>query len=120
MKTNELSGPALDWAVAKAEGHYAAVAPGTGLVIIRRGNVTDYFDPAINWSWAGPIIEREKLMIWPITGYVDENFSWSSRVARLPASTGATCHGHTPLEAAMRCYVTIKLGGLVAIPKGLQ
>ena len=52
MKTSELSGAALDWAVSKAEGmagHYLA-------------NPYSY---STNWIFGGPIIEREKIeLLW--------------------------------------------------------
>lgn len=110
MKTADLEGAALDWAVAKCEGHETAIAKGTGLVIIRRNNVTDYFDPSVNWGWGGPIIEREKLFLIPHRGH------WSSR----PYAGGDFTYGSTPLIAAMRCYVASKLGDEVEIPEELK
>ena len=110
--TNELTDPALDWTVAKAEGHYVAVAEGTGLILIRRGFVADYFDPSTNWGWGGPIIERERIHLTAMaphrsTGWIADN-------------PGAMVIGPTPLIAAMRCFVASKLGEDVEVPEELK
>jgi hypothetical protein len=95
MKTSELTGAALDWAVAKCEG-----------------NLPDgySFDPRIhnysrNWAQGGPIIEREEIAVGK---------SWESWKAFTDTSTG---EGPTPLIAAMRCYVVSKLGESIDLPK---
>jgi hypothetical protein len=56
VKTNELSGQALDWAVAKCEGYQT---------LMRRGKLETLFTengwtPSTDWAQGGPIIEREK------------------------------------------------------------
>jgi hypothetical protein len=91
MKTSELTGPALDWAVAKAIGEYKPVA------------VPHY---STDWSQGGPIIEREKITIeW--TGENWMGYIWHD----------AEYFGPTPLIAAMRCYVASKLGDEIELPK---
>lgn len=122
LKTSELIGLALDWAVAQAEGFEVALATGTRLVVIRRSGITDYFDPSTNWGWCGPIIYREKIgfsfykanaidkepfcIAAYSTDYSDEDTIWVS--------------GSTPLIAAMRCYCCRKLGAEVEIPEELR
>jgi hypothetical protein len=113
MKTNELTGAALDWAVAKCEGR--------GFVF----GETDYTDGhtyqrgtaqatgphySTDWSQGGPIIDRERITIrfWEGESDVDA-YKWDT-----PSSTGPT-----PLIAAMRCYVASKLGDDVEIPEEL-
>lgn len=99
MKTNELTGPALDWAVAKAIGEYKPAA------------VPAY---STDWAQAGPIIERERITIdgsaivgqWMAVVYVPNEEPWEMRAA-------------TPLVAAMRCYVASKLGDEVDVPEEL-
>lgn len=99
IKTSELTGVALDWAVAKALGEYKPVP------------VPNY---STNWTHGGPIIEREKIGIdyyhIPPTPPV-----WISGIA----GTISTKEGKTPLIAAMRCYVASKLGNEVDIPEEL-
>jgi hypothetical protein len=94
MKTSELTGVALDWAVAICE------TPNIAERLAKKRNpqsVAD-FQPSINWAQGGPIIEREGIA----TGK-----SWEGWKAFTDTSTG---EGPTPLIAAMRCYVATKLG----------
>jgi hypothetical protein len=99
MKTSELTGHALDWAVAKCEGYRLDLVP--------EGS----YAPSTDWSQGGPIIEREKitLRIWDdedyVHAYIDTGKDWYE--------------GDTPLIAAMRCYVASKLGDEVEIPTEL-
>ena len=120
MKTSELTGPALDWAVAKAEGHEVAVATGTGLIIIRRGNVVDYFDPSTNWGWGGPIIERESISVQRFDGNAKGTRAWNAYVNEPPLKHDEEICGPTALIATMRCFVASKLGDEVDVPKELQ
>jgi hypothetical protein len=99
MKTNELVGAALDWAVAKCEkpewlGNQAEV------YVLKAG-----FHPSTDWAQGGKIIERERIEIVP-------NDMWDAykEGQHLP-NTGAT-----PLIAAMRCYVASKLGEVIDVP----
>ena len=97
VKTSELQGAALDWAVAECEQF-----------------VEDEFEPSENWADGGPIIEREQLNlsclgnnkweVWPNYGMNDTTY----------------CKGPTPLIAAMRCYVASKLGDEVDMPDELM
>ena len=103
MKTSELQGAALDWAVAKCEG-------------ITLG-VVYYFQPSTNWAQGGPILEREGINL-------EHNPSRCHWIASTPAPehrNGAVeVTGSTPLIAAMRCYVASKLGDEVEIPEELK
>lgn len=109
MKTFELTGDALDWAVAKcvqpgAEGFEAyynhRVATLSGFT----------FHPSTDWAQGGPIIEREKIAI-------DWDYDcWNASIDGHPAYYSAS----TPLIAAMRCYVASKLGDEVEIPEELK
>lgn len=70
VKTAELVGPALDWAVAKAEGHEPLVVP-TGRAECSVGVILATDDgpkgfacrPSTNWSQGGPLIEKYKVSI---------------------------------------------------------
>jgi hypothetical protein len=108
MKTLDMIGPALDWAVAKCEGN-------VDWEIYRRmygcpEHGTSY---STDWAQGGPIIEREKLCILPAYKGLD---GWRAE-SQLVFSNGA---GPTPLIAAMRCYVASKLGDTVDVPEELQ
>ena len=97
MKTNELTGPALDWAVAKCKyGNAAHTAT-------RNAYSTD-------WYQGGPIIERGKIQITP-----DEPHNmW--RAFMTYEGVGYEYWGPTPLIASMRCYVASELGDEVGVP----
>jgi hypothetical protein len=116
MKTNELVGAALDWAVAKCEGYF-----DTDMASVRDG-VTDvfYFDkwsPSTDWAQGGKIIERERINISPRDGYWEALY-----LDNLFQEDGSDYFqmGATPLVAAMRCYVASKLGNEVQLPEGLK
>ena len=96
VKTSELQGAALDWAVAECEQF-----------------VEDEFEPSENWADGGPIIEREKISVWA------RGNEWASE-SFVPNQQGLECVGPTPLIAAMRCYVASKLGDEVDMPDELM
>jgi len=132
MRTSELSGAALNWAVAIAEGWQPTTArDNTGQYpwLIKVGKNIDpkQYRPSTNWIQGGPIIERERIsLIW--MGFADEQY-WVGSIdavrrehemfngIELPYEHEAK--GTTPLEAAMRCYVASKLGDDVEIPEGI-
>ena len=102
LKTTELTGAALDWAVAKCEkpdwlGNQAEV------YVLKAG-----FHPSTDWAQGGPIIERECIDLeW--TGIPNADFFCTIQ-GKYEA------HGNTPLIAAMRCYVASKLGDEIELP----
>jgi hypothetical protein len=119
MKTLELTGPALNYAVAVALGHEVAIAEGTGLVVIRRQNVVDYFDPAANWGWAGPLLDAADIDI-RVASEVPRLYR-ADLARAIACPTGgiwrARAYGPTRLTAGLRCLVRSKLGDEVDIPK---
>jgi hypothetical protein len=137
MKTNELTGHALNWAVAQAEGDKvyrprlgrpsdwdkeAYLKDGSDdrwVVRVQNPRVAHFVDwtyaPSTDWMQGGPIIEREGMDIctstrggWIATLLIDCE---DSEVVR---GEGETC-----LIAAMRCYVASKLGDDIDLPKEL-
>lgn len=170
MKTTELIGPALDWAVAKCEENTVSIVVVDGSASIwsnediynyngqsaytgkdgkprflRNGKPVGLFgDPMpsyLDWEQGGPIIERENITLiransqyiegksiplwfaetdkWVghniTTGYEGEYFDPCFMV-----DEAGGCYGPTPLIAAMRCYVTSKLGDEIEIPEELK
>ena len=115
MKTAELTGPALDWAVAKCEGYQPVFTNGSILPVFRKNEDTETTirKYSTNWSQGVPIIERERMMLEPY------NDQWRAhKFTDEPPFVKA--FGPTPLIAAVRCYVTSKLGDEVEIPEELQ
>lgn len=109
MKTSELIGPALDWAVAKCEG----IVTNESVVAWKDGK---WFHPSIDWSQGGPIIEREKI-----------NFGWNDALQPVAwrgyvsdYDTVPMFYGTSLLIAAMRCFVASKLGDEVDVPEELK
>jgi hypothetical protein len=107
MKTAELTGAALNWAVAKCKNAFFGTGVHAVAHFIRNQNMFCY---ATDWSEGGPIIERERIQIRPERG-VD----WRAFSGLLSADAS----GPTPLIAAMRCYVASKLGDEIEIPEEL-
>ena len=107
MKTSELTGAALDWAVAKAKGVGVWYDDLPQVLRKTQGDEGEYA-PSDDWSQGGPIIERER-------------FEFRQAKTGMLASYqgGQTWFGPTPLIAAMRCYVASKLGDNIDIPKEL-
>lgn len=103
MKTSKLTGAALDWAVAKADGRDHVVRAPNKYV----------YEPSTNWAQGGPIIEREGIAIsahldkeeWVANDYWNDN--------------EYTQVGPTPLVAAMRCFVASRLGAEVDVTSEL-
>jgi hypothetical protein len=111
MKTSELTGAALDWAVTKCEGFDHEVTSGEwGL-----------WGWATDWAQGGPIIERECICIHQRMGET----AWWADYANPQVKPDGTGHrflfkqAPTPLIAAMRCYVANKLGDEIELPKEL-
>ena len=106
MKTSELTGAALDWAVAKCEGHDAHIYGG-----VVRTTMRSVFGPechySTDWAQGGPIIEREMIELVPQSDSLWDAMYHGQHIPN---------DGPTPLIAAMRCYVASKLGDEVEIP----
>ena len=115
-KTTDLIGAALDWAVTTIETPEALRFGLEDWREQRRAHTRfgEYLHRwSTSWSWAGPIIEREELLLscnwqrpYALKVFVDEK-----RVVQ--------SNGPTPLIAAMRCYVASKLGEEIDVPNEL-
>ena len=109
INTNELTGAALDWAVAVAEG--AVWATWRFIEAYENGEMNYQKD----WAQGGEIIEREKIGVT----FHDERDDWEvPNWGAWPTQTDdrQEIMGETPLIAAMRCYVASKLGDEVEVP----
>ena len=112
MKTIELKGAALDWAVAKSAKLTIIQIKGGFPYVPKYPTIGGQrFNPSTDWSQGGPIIEREKLVL--AYQYVDG--LWQVYYQ----SKERTHYGPTPLIAAMRCFVASEMGDIVEITKGL-
>ena len=118
MKTSELTGYQLNYAVAIAEGMDAKGVvyawQGQAKLKIQRSTVPCEYDEvtfnyAGDWAQGGLIIERENICLWT------EGYDWEAKQYGVWEEWGPT-----PLIAAMRCYVGSKLGNEVDVPEGLK
>lgn len=128
VKTQDLSGAALDWAVAKAEKVEGLVTHKGRPAFekefdpdcwaddscLKAFKCWQYYAPSAEWSQGGPLIEKYKIDIGaPLE---NKNGPWNA----------ATEWGHpmgykgdTPLIAACRAIVSSVLGETVEVPKEL-
>ena len=106
-KTQELTGAALDWAVAKCEG-IAVEYIDDGITQCLLQTQGGRYAPSTNWSQGGPIIEREGMSL-----YLNNARRWI-------ATSLTTEIGPTPLIAAMRCYVASEMGDEIELPEELK
>ena len=104
MKTSELTGAALDWVVAQAEGKTWAV---WRFVEWHSDGDLNY---STDWAQGGLIIEREEISIVRVNSEL-----WDAHMSNVNFYES----GATPLIAAMRCYVAGKLGDEVEVPEEL-
>ena len=115
VKTSELTGPALDYAVMVCL-HPNNVGKVEFFHELRNRHALHVsFHYSTDWSQGGPIIERERILIQPEIGKEGCGNAWN---AISMADTEA--YGPTPLVAAMRCYVASKLGDEVDVPDELR
>jgi hypothetical protein len=127
IKISELTGAALDWAVAIAEGfrpsqlYISKWSKSSPASIYTRtfdddGNPEGYITGpdrlySRKWEAGGPIIEREKIATRE-NGDSDDWYAckrWDNHGK----------FGATPLIAAMRCYVASKMGDTIEVPEEL-
>lgn len=116
IKTSQLTGIALDWAVATCEG-FTPFADGISWIIDKAGTYLQLPKYSADWAHGGPIIERELLAPDPELDHNCKCFRWCCRNWN---GDGGYLYGPTPLVAAMRCYVASKLGDEVDIPDELH
>jgi hypothetical protein len=103
MKTSELTGAALDWAVGKCEDTLLD---------------STMYQYSTDWAWGGPIIEREGVELTLNTD--PGGGEWVAQIADDVPDGYHSASGPTPLIAAMRCYVTFKLGDEIEVPKEIK
>jgi hypothetical protein len=114
MKTSELIGTALDYAVAKCEGQNPRIViVGSAVIVNNDGRQSPSY--STDYAQGGPIIEREGICV---------NTSNDPVLPRWIAYMGGAGNSYaryslTPLAAAMRCYVASKLGEDIEIPEEL-
>jgi hypothetical protein len=112
IKTSELTGAALDWAVAKASDlPYPLVYDEQGEAVS--------VSPSTNWSQGGPLLEREGISVMRIADRLPHQQWEAGEEGDTETEFWGIVCGPTPLIAAMRCFVASRLGDEVDVPDEL-
>lgn len=127
VKTSELIGAALDFAVATANGwirfesdsiecgkywHMEPAKAPYGEVIY----IGDY-RPSTDWSQGGPLIFSHEITIYPPRHLTKKAEGWGAQF--YVVNDLKILRGETPLIAACRAIVAAKLGDTVQVPAEL-
>lgn len=123
IHVSKMTNMQLDWAVAKCEG-----------CNMEAGAL--HYPYSASWEYAGPIIERENISIVRCDDDYEEDSQGYCTNKRIPVWAAVdgqhriddyvyiednnAVYGGTPLIAAMRFFVTKKLGYKVEIPEELS
>ncbi|TRZ60015.1 DUF2591 domain-containing protein [Pseudomonas alloputida] len=142
VKTADLSGEALGWAVGKAEGLDVFLAPpeyGNPWRVFARyqASATEHtkrYNPWEDWALGGKLIEKYQVSLSPPKSAVHRNFGymdkrngyyesgfWSSTIFGKERKHRRTAfhHPNNPLTVAMRAIAQFELGDIVQVPKEL-
>ncbi|WP_259469836.1 DUF2591 domain-containing protein [Pseudomonas syringae] len=120
VKTADLVGAALDWAVAIAVGCQEISATSAGVTCIYGmpdGDTcwTNLYQPSTDWSHGGPLIEKYRVdLILERDGLVGAYLNDEEGYPQTDDS-----YGPTQLIAACRAIVAHKIGDTVSVPKEL-
>lgn len=135
VKTADLIGPALDYAVAVATGYYMQENLRHLGPVTHDTRDPEAWRPSANWAHGGPLIEKYKVMLSPPTSAVHRNFGymdkrngyyeaggWGSTIFGKERKHRRTAFNHpdSPLIVAMRAIVQFELGDTVQVPKELM
>jgi hypothetical protein len=129
VKTSDLIGPALDWAVATADGEDVIVHGVGQYRYDKRGGIhcckygctfgprsithdVPGYSPSEDWSQGGPLIEKYDVELWRHSG--------GHVVATIHGGKQLYSNGETRLIAACRAIVAAKLGDQVDVPDELM
>lgn len=112
VKTMDLTGPALDWAVAKASGIEIDDSRGKELRISVQPGLQSPWIPTVNWHQCGPLIESANITL---------NAPGEESDGCDPVNYEAWCGGvwsedRSPRVAICRSIVIAVFGRFVSIP----
>lgn len=121
VKTVELAGEALGWAVGNAEGLDVFLAPpeygNPWRVFVRQQasatENTKRFNPWEDWALGGPLIDKHNAMV---RGFPNQLYE-DKPIARVSAKWAG---GRTSLIALCRAIAKAALGETVQVPKELM
>ncbi len=115
IKTSELTGAALDWAVAVSDCQQVMSRQTPKRLLLANGdNWEALYAPSTDWSQGGPIIERERISIT-----LKHHGWWAACIYNVNDEPQYGQIASTTLIAAMRCFVASRLGDEVDVPEEL-
>jgi hypothetical protein len=146
IKTTDLTGYALDWAVAEADGVKVGKCAGGYLALLSSIRVSPYcakgYSPSTSWDIAGPLIQDSNISIIRCDDdYQNFPDKWMAQkgahsycestehqphepMLQMVVYNDGSCfskdgpvYGPTPLVAAMRCFVANTIGEKVDVPE---
>jgi hypothetical protein len=103
MKTSELTGAALNWAVATLMDLDIEIKYG-----VVHTDDDEVFMADLDWNIVGIIIERERIEL------EHDGFIWWARI-----KADEDYYGPNPRIAVLRCYVASKMGDNIDLPEEL-
>lgn len=115
----DLSGNALDWAVAQLEG-YTLTSDGISMLLQRGSELRILgpnssplsYSPSTNWMQGGSFIDRDGIMFQSGVSYEGEVIAY----LRSKGTSGPRSNGSTHLVAASRCKLVAAHGPEMEIP----
>lgn len=119
VRTRDLAGEALGWAVAQAEGLQAHIEPpqygNPSRVFVRRADEAtsrlDRYNPQEDWGLGGQLIEKYRFGF----GLYSDSFFAVTGLDDAPGEADGSTH----LISACRAIVAARLGDPVLIPREL-
>lgn len=127
VRTADLIGPALDWAVGMAVDGTCIDCTGsvprwkfpTLEASVWGGDVElgdiERYSPSTDWSQGGPLIEKYRIRITP-----EYEGQWYADLYRDDEEPLASAEGSTALIAVCRSVVAVEFGEVVQAPKELM
>ncbi|ELS43301.1 phage protein NinX family protein [Pseudomonas syringae] len=123
VKTADLVGAALDWAVAKVEGVELALVGAYPHAVVD-GRLLGNYRPSTSWSQGGPLIEKHGIRLersrdghsW-FAGWMFSASGWNARYETFDGEDESG--SSSALVATCRAIVASVLGETVSVPKEL-
>lgn len=112
VKIEDLSGPALDWAIAQVEKVKVTVNgsfPYKVFIGCKKGLIKALYNPSTDWATGGPLIEKYRVGM-----YCD--YTEQETITANVTGSGAAVTGSTFLIAACRAIVTAHFGESMSVP----
>lgn len=114
VKTADLIGTALDYAVAVATGYYMQENLRHLGPVTHNTRDPEAWRPSENWAHGGPLVERH------LNGLSVTSDGWGASAVHHGKQASAFAFADKPLVAACRAIVHAKLGDTVQVPKELM